>query len=136
MKAAISILIVLFVIFLGFRLFDYWDKVSQEKEKQSRRSGTSQVDPRSLSGLPDKLESALEKATQDGPKALKEWLDRAKAAQQVKDPRLAWIELDYVLMVTKDNPVEAKRVFADVKNRTSPGSPIYPRVKQLEKTYE
>ena len=31
---------------------------------------------------------------------------------------------------------EAKRVFAAVKERTTPSSPVWPRIKQLVKTYE
>jgi hypothetical protein len=63
-------------------------------------------------------------------------LETTKQAKAVKDPRLAWIELDYVLMITKDDPVQAKRVFQDVKQRTPPESKIYPRIKSLEKNYE
>ena len=44
--------------------------------------------------------------------------------------------MDYVLMVSRDNPVEAKRVFAEVKKRVPPESPVYPRLKDLEKIYE
>ncbi len=59
-----------------------------------------------------------------------------KYRKVAKDPRLAWIELDYVQLVAPKNPGEAKRVFADVKQRTPPESPVYKRVKELEKTYE
>ena len=58
------------------------------------------------------------------------------SSMQIKDPRLAWIELDYALKVAPSNPLEAKRVFAELRDRTTPQSPIYPRVKALEKTME
>jgi hypothetical protein len=54
----------------------------------------------------------------------------------VQDPRKAWIELDYCIAVAREDPAEAKRAFASVKNRTPQSSPVWPRIKQLEKTYE
>ena len=55
---------------------------------------------------------------------------------KVQDPRKAWIQLDYVLLITRDNIGEAKRIFAEVKARTPKNSPVWPRIQQLEKTYE
>ena len=67
---------------------------------------------------------------------LGDWLEKAKRSPQIKDPRLAWIELDYVLKVSASNPAEAKRVFIEVKQRIPTDSPVYPRIKSLEKNYE
>jgi len=55
---------------------------------------------------------------------------------RVDDPRKAWIELDYVVGIAKDDPQKRKRIFADVKGRTPTTSPVYARIKTLEKTYE
>jgi hypothetical protein len=44
--------------------------------------------------------------------------------------------LDYVVLVAKDDPAEARRVFTRVKTRTSTTSPVYPRIESLAKTYE
>ena len=54
----------------------------------------------------------------------------------VQDPRKAWIELDYCVLVSREDLSEARRVFAEVKKRTPPSSPVWPRVKDLEKVYE
>jgi hypothetical protein len=54
----------------------------------------------------------------------------------VNDPRLAAIELDYAVLVAPSNPSEARRVFAKVKGRLQENSPVYDRMKRLEKTYE
>ena len=40
------------------------------------------------------------------------------------------------ILFGKDNPAEAKRLFAAIKERTPASSPVYPRIKQLERTYE
>ena len=37
--------------------------------------------------------------------------------QSVEDPRKAWIELDYCVAVAREDPAEARRVFAAVKER-------------------
>jgi hypothetical protein len=135
MKAVISILIVL-VVGLGiWKVWDYWDRVSTEREA-AERAAKREITPGELGGMPYQMERTLEEATKQGPAALKAWIDRYKAAGVVKDPRLAWIELDYVVMISRENPLEAKRIFNDVKKRTPPESPIYKRIKSLEKTYE
>jgi hypothetical protein len=41
-----------------------------------------------------------------------------------------------VVLLAQSSPGEARREFAKVKSRVPPGSPVYNRVKQLEKTYE
>ena len=135
MKALIAILVLVAAIFVGFKLLDYWDKVEQQKERDQQKAN-AQVDPRSLQGVPYDLEPKLQEAYNKGALGLKEWLEKFKHSPQIKDPRLAWVELDYVVLISRDNPVEAKHVFADVKARLSTESPVYPRVKLLEKTYE
>jgi hypothetical protein len=135
MKAVISILIVAVVGLLGWRFWQYW-------EQKNRESGvaptvaTGPADGQQLPGIPSQLETSLQKAQQQGPKALKQWLDTYRRSPLVTDPRLAWVELDYVLLVSKEDPAEARRVFASVKQRTPPHSPVYPRIQSLEKTYE
>jgi hypothetical protein len=87
----------------------------------------------SLPGLPQHLEASLAAAKRQGPDALKTWLRQNR--RQVQDPRLADIELDYVLAVAGKNFGEAREVFAAVRQRTPADSPVYPRIRMLEKTY-
>lgn len=98
------------------------------------RANNPEVRPQELQGVPSQLESSLAKAKEGGSKTMKAWLDAY--AKSVRDPRLASIQLDYVLLVAREDPVEARRVFAEVKKRTPANSPVYPRVKQLESTYQ
>lgn len=135
MKILIVILLVVGAFFGGWKMLEYWDDVAKEREAKEAAAGT-QLDPKRLSGLPYQLEPPLEEAYKKKAAGLKEWLDKAKRAPQITDPRLAWIELDYVVLISPENPVEAKRVFADVKKRVPPNSPVYPRIKALEKTLE
>jgi hypothetical protein len=39
-------------------------------------------------------------------------------------------------MVSREDLPEARRVFAEVKKRTTESSPVWGRVKELEKVYE
>ena len=135
MKALIAILAVVAAIFLGWKLLDYWDEVGREREAR-QQAANAQVDPKSLPGLPYQLEGPLEEAQKKGAASLKDWLEKAKRSGQVKDPRLAWIELDYVLLISSKNPAEAKRVFSEVKQRMPPESPVYKKIKSLETTME
>jgi hypothetical protein len=94
--------------------------------------------PEQLQGMPGQnptqLEATLRAAQSQGAEALKNWLKTYGRA--VQDPRKAWIELDYCTMISREDPNEAKRIFAEVKNRTPPSSPVWPRIQKLEKTYE
>lgn len=134
MTKFITILIIALVLFGGWHLFLYWEKVKQEEETEARQAATSQVVPEQLPGLPYTLEQSLAAAQAQGAAGLEAWMKAY--GHLVQDPRKAWIELDYILLISRSNPAEAKRLFAAVKERTPATSPVYPRIKQLEKTYE
>ena len=134
MTKIISVFIIVLVIYGGWNLFLYWEKVRDEKESTRKAAAAAQVIPEQLAGMPTGLETTLQAAQKSGATGLKNWLKYYD--KQVADPRLAWIQLDYVVLVARDDPGEARRVFAAVKQRITPESPVYERVKQLEKTYE
>jgi hypothetical protein len=119
--------------FGGFKLWEYWDSTEQNKVAVDPAAN---VQPQSLQGLPQGLEQPLADAKAKGPDAFLEFIGNIKKSPLVKDPRLAWIELDYVVMVAGKDPAEAKKVFRKVKERTPADSPVYPRIKSLEKTFE
>src|SRR5688572_29120369 len=106
MKGFISLVIVAAVCLGAWQFWKYWTEV---------RSTSSSAPPpkeerppeQQLPGLEPRLEGPLRTAQQGGAKALKEWLDTYRRAGMVKDPRLASIELDYVLLVAREDPVEA-----------------------------
>jgi predicted methyltransferase len=138
----ITIGLVVIACWVGWLIYGQWTSVSDEQkltlaEAEARKVAVS-FSPRSLAGMPEKtkdaLENALDKAQQNGAVGLRDWLKAYK--KFVEDPRLAWIQLDYCVLVAHENPAEAKKVFAEVKERIGPTSPVYPRIKQLEKTYE
>jgi len=137
MKALIVILLLVGLALGGWKIKEYYHKVSQEEEAKRQAAAVVNISPEQLPGLPYQLEPSLRQAQEDGPKALKQWLETYRPSPLVKDPRLAWIELDYVLML-RNNPLEAKRVFAEVKGRIAPdpNSPVYRRIQVMEKTYE
>jgi len=132
MTKLISILIILVVAWVGWKTYTYWEGIRGEKAAAEKSSVIS--NPQQLEGLPPQLEASLQAAERAGAATLKNWLDTY--GKMVRDPRLAWIELDYCVMVARDKPAEAKGVFATVKKRTPNSSPVHPRVKQLERTYE
>jgi hypothetical protein len=133
MTKLMSALIVAVLIFLGWQFFLYWERVRDANEVEVAQEVALNVSPSSLPGLPYALQSSLEQAMEQGAKGLGAWL--RQYGKQVQDPRLAWIQLDYVVLVARDDTAEAKKVFADVRARLTPDSPVYPRMKQLESTY-
>ena len=133
-KVLIAIVIIAVVALGGYQLFEYWDKVQNEKLEEQKQAASSVVNPDSLAGLPESWRTSLNNAEQQGSAALGAWLKTYGA--KVQDPRKAWIELDYVVMITRDNPQEAKRIFGEVKDRVLPTSPVWPRIHDLEKSYQ
>jgi len=134
MTKLIGALIIIAVLYGGWELFLYWEKVKNEEDTKQKQDAAAMVMGDQLPGLSPKLEPTLQAARKQGAAGLKNWLKTY--GQSVEDPRKAWIELDYCVAVAREDPAEARRVFATVKERIGPASPVWPRMKQLEKTYE
>jgi len=134
MTKLISALIILAVLFCGWQLFFYWEKIKNEEENQKKQAAAAVVVGEQLSGMPYQLEASLRSAEAQGAAGLKNWLKTY--GSKIQDPRKAWIELDYCLLISRANPAEARSLFAEVKRRTPESSPVWPRIKQLEKTYD
>src|SRR5438552_17418082 len=116
MTKLIAALIIVAVLYGGWHLFLYWEKVKSEEEVTQRQQAAATVDPNQLSGLPRNLEPGLQAAQKQGAAAMREWLKIY--GQMLQDPRKAWIELDYCVLIAREDPAEARRVFAAVKERT------------------
>ena len=136
MKAAISILIIIAVCVGAFKLWEYWDKVSQEKEQTEKIADGSDIKEYQLPGMPYELDQRYTAAKQKGAAGIKDFLEAYRKAPKFEDPRKAWVELDYALLITGSDPLEAKRIFLDVKQRTPTNSLIYPRIRAMSKTYD
>ena len=133
MTKLIAILVCLVAIYCGYHFYVYWDKVTNE-EAIKEKEAAAVFRPESLPGLPQELEAGLNAAQQKGPAAVQAWLKAF--GSRLQDPRKAWIELEYAKSIARDNPAEARRVFADIKERTPPASPLWPELKALEKSFQ
>jgi hypothetical protein len=132
MKFVIAVVIIV-GLSLGVRqLYQYWGTFREKAPAVV--AAPAEVPEEQLPGLPDSLQPALEEARQHGAAGLRSFLEAH--GKSIQDPRRASIELDYVLLATQSNPGEARRVFGKVKERLTPESPVYDRMKKLEKTYE
>jgi hypothetical protein len=134
MTKLIAVGIIAVVLYGGWELFLYWDKVKNEERVARKEAAATQVVGDQLSGVPYTMEPSLRAAQEKGAAALKNWLQTYDAV--IQDPRKAWLWLDYCVEVAKEDPAEARRVFASVKQHLPASSPVWPRVKTLERTYE
>ena len=134
MTKLIAALLIIAALFGVWELFLYWEKVKNDEEINQKKEAATMVLGDQLPGMSPMLDASLEAARKQGAAGLRNWLKTHN--QSVEDPRKAWIELDYCVAVTREDTAEAKRVFAAVKARTPPSSPAWPRIKQLEKSYE
>lgn len=136
MKQVIAILLLIAALWAAKEIKSYWDTAKAKKLAEEGGPATTKatVPSNVLPGLPASLETSLQGAQRQGAAGLKTWLKSYRI--YVADPRLAAIELDYVVLIGAGNVKEARGVFAAVKQRTPTNSPVYPRIKQLEKTYQ
>jgi len=135
MTKLIGILVVVLLVWGGYELFEVWDRYDTDKDLKAKEAeAASHFTPESLPGSTYELEKTYQIAQQHGAPGITAWLKMN--GSKIQDPRKAWIELDYVIAVAAKDPVEAKKVFADVKARTPESSPVYKRIKELQSTYE
>jgi hypothetical protein len=133
MKFLIALVIIVGLSLGAWQFYNYWGNF-KPKETASAPQPPPEIPDDQLSGMPSSLQPSLTAARQRGAAGLKDFL--TAYANTINDPRRASIELDYVVLVAPSNPSEARRIFAKVKGRLQPNSPVYDRMKQLEKTYE
>jgi hypothetical protein len=136
MKLLISLLIIFGLVYVGKQLTSKYQEAKKNSlEAQQEGSGAHQSAPvSSLPGMPPTLEPALDAAKKQGAAGLGTFLKQY--SYTIRDPRLADIELDYVVMLSLQNPSEARTAFQAVQQRTPPSSPVYGRVKKLEKNFQ
>lgn len=134
MTKVISVLIIVLLLWGGWEMFFYWEKVKNQEEIQKKQEASETQLGDQLRGMPYQLEASLRTAQEHGADGLRNFLKAY--GTNIQDPRKAWIELDYCVLVSRENPSEARRVFKEVKSRTDSSSPVWPRIQRLEKTYE
>jgi hypothetical protein len=134
MTKVIAVVIILLVLWGGWEAFFYWERVKNEEESQKKEAAAAAVVGERLNGMPLQLEQSLHAAQSQGAAGMQAWLKAY--GHSLQDPRKAWIELDYCVLISRENPAEAKRLFAEVKARTPESSPVWSRIKQLEQTYQ
>jgi hypothetical protein len=132
-KFVISLVIIVGLALGARQFYQYWGKF-KTPEPAAAVATPPEVPDDQLPGLPASLQEALNEAREHGADGLRSFL--AAHGKAIADPRRASLELDYVLLITPSNPAEACRIFARVKERLEPNSPVYDRMKKLEKTYE
>ncbi len=119
-KFILTIVCIALIFLGGWMLHKEWSKYSSGADiKEDEAAAGLVVNPQSLPGMPNGLEQSYSMAEQAGVTGLKNWLKMY--GDSVQDPRRAWIELDYMVLIARTDPAEAKK---------------YPRIRQLAKTYE
>ena len=134
MTKAIAILILLVVIFAAYQFFQYWEKTQAEHDNARQQAAAVAVTPGSLPGMPYQLETSLKTSMQKGPATFRTWLKTY--GPSIQDPRKAWIELDFCVAIAREDPSEARRLFSEVKARIPTSSPVWPHLKELEKSFQ
>jgi hypothetical protein len=132
MTKAIWALIIVVVGYLAYLLFLQWQQAESEHAGQRKEAAAAIVNGDALPGMPYQLDASYRVAKDRGAAAFRSWFDANQ--HQLADPRKAWIQLELCRMMTRENPSEAKKIYAEVKSRVPPSSPVWPEVKALERT--
>jgi hypothetical protein len=74
MTKLIAIFIIIVVLFGGWHLFLYWEKVKNEEAVAQKQAAATIVSGNQLPGLPSQLEPTLEAAQKQGASGLRHWL--------------------------------------------------------------
>lgn len=131
MRQFLTIVLVIAAIWGGLKFRDYFR--SEMTKAEEKYEGHPKPVPGKLDGMSSSLEPSLEEAKRKGPEGLRDWLRLHR--QEVSEPRLTDIDLDYVLLSGRTSPAEARRVLNAIKQRIGPDSAVYKRFQQLDKAY-
>ena len=131
LKQILTVIFIAIAVYVGIKFSAYFQKRLQEAEQKTE--GPPLYAPGKLPGLPAELEPAYEEAKAHGLDGLREFLRQHRP--EIEDPRLADIQMDYVVLVGRDNPAEARRVLDDIRQRLGPTSSAYKRFQQLQQVY-
>src|SRR5436309_8390837 len=99
MTKLIGVVILVAVLYGGWELFFYWEKVKNEEEIQKKQAATAIVVGEQLEGMPQQWEPVLKAAEAKGAAGIKNFLKQY--GPSIHDPRKAWIELDYCLLISR-----------------------------------
>jgi hypothetical protein len=135
MKFVVGLIIVVGLSLGVYQFYQYYGKF-QDKPPATASTAPAHVEVNGdqLPGLPPNLQGPLQDAQDHGAAALKVFLKQH--GREIQDPRRAWIELDYVVLAGATDLADARLVFGKVKARLTSDSPVYPRLQELQKTYE
>jgi hypothetical protein len=134
MTRVIWVFIIIVVVFIGYKFYGHWVEVESQHDNKTEAAPVVSVTGEGLPGVPYPLEASLRAAKEQGPAAFRVWFKANEL--QLADPRKAWIELDLCIAIRRDNPAEARKIFARVKDRLGPASPVWPRMKELEQAFQ
>jgi hypothetical protein len=133
MTKVIWVFIIAAVVFIGYRFYVHWEQ-TQAESGGPKESPVTSVSGESLPGLPPQLETSLRTAKDRSPAAFRAWFKLHE--KELADPRKAWIELDLCVAIRRDDPAEARQIYAHLKQRVPPSSPVWPRMKELERAFQ
>jgi hypothetical protein len=133
MTKLIWVLIIAVVVFIGYRFYLHWAKIQEERGGRTPPPVVN-VSGDSLPGMPPQLDASCRAAKDKSPAAFRAWFNAHE--KELADPRKAWIELDLCVAIRRDSPAEAREIFARVTKRLPPSSPVWTRMKELEKAFQ
>jgi len=134
MTKIIWVFIIVVVGFVGYKVYEHWVEIEAQHDSGKQEAPAVSVSGESLPGLPYQLEAPLRTAKTQGPTAFRAWFKANETL--IADPRKAWIELDLCIAIRRDDPAAARKIFARVKERLGPASPVWPRMKELEQAFQ
>lgn len=136
MKSFITIALIAGVLLGIWKLWEVYDQKTTDRQVQTATT-RARSDGTRVPGMDPALEQRYREAQEKGAPGIKLFLDQFRGTRFLVDPRLAWVEIDYAMLLRLSSPAEAKRVFLSAKERIKPGTPmIWDRIKEFENSFQ
>ena len=131
MKNLIGLLMIGAVVLGVYKLWELYDQQSTTSSLAAKDTRRQEFGAH-LQGLDQRLEQPLREAYSKGLLGLKGFLQDYRSTQFLQDPRLAWIEIDYAVMLVNKDAKQARTALLEVRDRLQPNSPAMPHLKEFE----
>ena len=92
--------------------------------------------PPTLPPQDPKIEEALADARKKGPAQFKNAINLYATKRKLKDPWLAQYQMDYMIMISINDPLEVTKIFQEIWSRTPADSPLQERLQALKKAFQ
>lgn len=135
MKNLIGLAMIAAVLYGAYKLWEVYD-ASNTTQRMEQKVQANREFGQHLQGLDYRLEQRLRESYAKGVLGLAAFIKDYGNSPSFLDPRLAWVEMDYAMLLIQRDPIKAKKVFQQVRSRIGPNSPVESYAKECSAAFD